>query len=188
MFGRMFARVFAKSLKGLLKTRQQRISAHKKRKQDKAITTSINSIINSIQHVHFARSRRPPWQTYHSSIGRRKARGVSARNDAINAWHESRSKKASANLHSQSPEFKHQYQVQHHYVDHSADCCTSESIPQVDMEHMDKLHFPGMLNVRARRRPPCSLMKLHVLILTTYHPDYSQTTCHTRSYWRRRPW
>jgi hypothetical protein len=43
MFGRMFARVFAKSLKGLLKTRQQRISANKKRKQDKAITTSIKT-------------------------------------------------------------------------------------------------------------------------------------------------
>jgi hypothetical protein len=44
MFGGMFEHIFVTSRKGLLKTRPQRIiSAHKKRKKDKAITTSIKT-------------------------------------------------------------------------------------------------------------------------------------------------
>lgn len=60
-------------------------------------------------------------------------------------------------------QFKHQYQVQHHYVDHSADSCASESVPEVDMEHMDKLHFPGMFCASRCPMMLCPIpVKLHV--------------------------
>ena len=55
-----------------------------------------------------------------------------------------------------------QYQVQHQYVDHSTDCCTSETLTQVDMEHIDKLHFPGMLS---RAVAPALLIILHLRCL-----------------------